>query len=160
MDKEILLKFISKAHKNTYAAPKDVRKLHRCDVPILKGHKDYVFVEGDLSYHDSYAGAYWPPGREVVFLRGVPVWCMAYQGQHNSKFDDNFFQEQAFIFLKKALMNFDENMPFRGPKKFVDGDFKYTFEMNGDYSYFLGQECIFYKGERVFFQDVMGSLIK
>lgn len=59
----------------------------------------------------------------------------------------DFFQERAFLFLKKALMNFDDSMPFRGPKEFVDGDFKYTFEMNVDYSYFLGQECIFYKGE-------------
>ena len=57
-------------------------------------------------------------------------------------------------------MNFDENMPFRGPKEFSDGDFKYIFEMEGDYDYFKGQERILYKRKSVFFQDVMGSLIK
>ena len=44
--------------------------------------------------------------------------------------------------------------------QFFDSDFKYTFEMEGDYDYFKGQERILYKGESVFFQDVMGSLIK
>ncbi len=85
MDKKTLLAFIAKAHKHTYAAPKDVRLQHKCEVPILEGHKDNEFSEGD---------------------------------------------------------------------------FKYTFEMEGDYDYFKGQERILYKGKSVFFQDVMGSLIK
>ncbi|MEA3430607.1 MAG: DUF5680 domain-containing protein [Nanoarchaeota archaeon] len=160
MEKEILLKFIAKAHRNTYAAPKEVQQKYKCEVSILKGHYDYDFSEGDLSYHDSYAGRSQAPGREVVFLKGKPIWAMAYQGQYNSKYADDFFQTRAFPFLKKALMNFDDDMPFRGPKEFIEGDFRYTFEMEGDYDYFKGQERIFYKGESVFFQDVMGSLIK
>ena len=160
MDKKTLLNFIAKAHRHTYAAPKEVREQHECDLPIQKGHKDYQFVEGDLRYHDSYSGKQWAPGKEVVFFQEKPIWCMAYQGQHNAKYDDVFFEEQAFPFLKKALMNFDDNMPFRGPKEFSEGDFKYTFEMDGDYDYFKGQEKILYKGEKVFFQDIMGSLIK
>lgn len=160
MDKKTLLDFISKAHKNTYAAPKEIRKQHRCEIPILDGHKDYKFTEGDFSYYDSYAGKNWAPGREVVFFKSNPIWCMSYQGQHDPEYDDNFFQEKAFLFLKKALMNFDDSMPFRGPKEFSDGDFKYTFEMDGDYDYFKGQERIFYKGKSIFFQDVMGTLVK
>jgi len=160
MDKKTLLDFIAKAHRNTYAAPKEIKSKHRCEVPILEGHKDYDFSEGDFSYHDSYAGSSWAPGREVVFFQGNPVWCMAYQGQHNAEYGDDFFQDQAFPFLKKALRNFGDDMPFRGPAEFSDGDFKYTFEMEGDYSYFKGKETIFFKGEVVFFQDVMGSLIK
>ena len=160
MNKQSLLKFIAKAHRHTYAAPEEVRKQHRCEIPILDGHKDYEFTEGDFSYKDSYAGSFWAPGREVVFFKGNPVWCMAYQGQHNPKYDNDFFQEQVFPFLKKALMNFDDNMPFRGPKEFSDGDLKYIFEMQGGYDYFKGVERIFYKGEQVFFQDVMGSVIK
>jgi len=160
MDKKILLAFIAKAHRNTYAATTEVRKQHKCEVPIQAGHTDYEFVEGDLRYRDSYAGIKWAPGSEVVFLKEIPIWCMAYQGQHNSKFDDVFFQEEAFPFLKKALMTFDDSMPFRGPKEFSEGDFKYFFEMEGDYSYFKGKEKILYKGEIVFFQDVMGEIIK
>ncbi|MCF7901436.1 DUF5680 domain-containing protein [Candidatus Woesearchaeota archaeon] len=160
MEKEKLLKIIAKAHKHTYAAPTEIREKHKCETPILDGHKDYEFIEEEFSYHDSYAGNYWAPGREVVFFQKKPIWCMSYQGQHNSNYDDEFFEKQAFIFLKKALMNFDENMPFRGPKEYSEGDFKYTFEIEGNYEYFKGQEKIFYKGEVVFFQDVMGTLIK
>jgi hypothetical protein len=46
-------------------------------------------------------------------------------------------------------MNFDEHLPFRGPVEFSEGDFKYTFKMQGDYAYFIGQERIFSK-EKVF----------
>lgn len=57
-------------------------------------------------------------------------------------------------------MNFNDDAPFRGPKEFLENDFKYIFEMKGDYDYFTGKEEIFYKNESVFFQDVMGELIK
>jgi len=160
MDKKKLLGFIANAHRHTYAAPVEIRKQHKCDIPISAGHKDYSYTDGDMRYHDSYAGKLWAPGREVVFLNDEPVWCMSYQGQHNENYDKEFFQEKAFIFLKKALMNFDDRMPFRGPKMFTDGDFKYEFEIEGDYEYFRGREEIYYKDELVFFQDVMGELIR
>ena len=54
----------------------------------------------------------------------------------------------------------DDSMPFRGPKEFVDGGFRYSFELRGDYKYFTGRESIIYKGIEVFFQDIMGELIK
>lgn len=160
MDKKLLLDFIAKAHRNTYAAPIEIRKQHLCNNPIQLGHEDYEFIEGDFRYHDSYAGKHWAPGKEVVFFHEKPYWTMAYQGQTNSNFDNNFFEEQAFPFLKKALMNFDDSLPFRGPKEFSEKHFKYTFEIQGSYVYFKGQERVFFKGESVFFQDVMGSLIK
>ena len=156
--REKILQFIAKAHRHTYAAPSEIRAQYK-STPILQGHKDYEFVEGDFRYHDSYAGNLWAPGREVVFFQKIPIWCMAYQGQHNAKFEDPFFEEHVFPFLKKALLHFDDAMPFRGPSEFSEADFIYTFTMEGDYRYFKGQEQIFYKGERVFFQDVMGSLI-
>ena len=160
MDKKKLLKFIAKAHRNTYAAPKEIRQLHRCQVPILEGHKDYKFSDGDFSYHDSYTGSVWAPGREVVFFQSKPIWCMAYQGKDNSNYSAEFYDTQGFPFLKKALMNFEDSMPFRGPKQFIENDFKYTFKMKGDYDYFTAQEKIFYKGEVIFLQDVMGELVR
>ena len=160
MDKIALIAFITKAHRHTYAAPNEVRKRHLCEIPVSQGHTDHEYSEGDLRYHDSYAGSTWAPGREVVFYKEDPIWCMAYQGQNNSEYGEQFFQEQAFPFLKRALMNFEDGTPFRGPREFSEGDFKYTFEMHGDYDYFKGQERISYKGDSVFFQDVMGSLIR
>jgi hypothetical protein len=155
-----LIKFIAKAHKNTYAAPPEIRKKHKCKIPILKNHKDYEFKEGDFSYHDSYAGSTFAPGREVVFFKDNPIWAMAYQGQTILKYKEDFFEKKVFPFLKLALTNFDEKIPFRGPTKFTKGDFTYTFELIGDYTYFTAKEKVFYKKKLVFFQDVMGSIIK
>tara|TARA_Y100000310_G_C20199142_1_gene586053 strand:- start:112 stop:591 length:480 start_codon:yes stop_codon:yes gene_type:complete len=159
MNKESLLKFIAKAHRNTYAAPKEIKMKHKCETPILPEHTDYDFVEGNFRYHDSYAGWSWPPGKEVVFFEGKPVWCMSYQGKINDDLGKKF-TEKVYRFLKKALMNFDENTPFRGPSNFQEDDFEYSFSFEGDYSYFVGKEVVKHKGEEVFFQDVMGSLIK
>jgi hypothetical protein len=84
---------------------------------------------------------------------------MSYQGQTLGDHSTDFFEE-AFQFLKKAMRNFDDEMPFRGPENFKDGDFEYVFKIEGDYTYFTGREAILYKGEEIFFQDVMGELIK
>jgi len=92
--KDELLSFIAKAHRNTYAAPKVVKKRYRCN-PVLEGHKDHHFIDGDWAYHDSYAGWSWPPGREVVFFKGKPVWCMSYQGKASEGLEKAFIDEQA-----------------------------------------------------------------
>ncbi len=155
-----LLGFIAKAHRNTYAAPPEVRKKHKLETPFLPGHKCYSFKDGEWSYFDGYAGSEWAPGREVVLLNGNPVWAMSYQGKHNEGYPSEFFQNDVFPFLKQALTNMDDSMPFRGPKEFTRGDFRYVFEMKGDHSYFTGRESITHKGIEVFFQDVMGELIK
>jgi len=160
IDQQELLGFIAKAHRNTYAAPKEVRKQHKLETPFLPEHKCYYFKDGEFEYYDGYAGSKWAPGREVVLQSGNPVWAMSYQGKHNEDYSTDFFQNEAFPFLKKALMNMDDSMPFRGPREFVDGDFKYMFKLRGDYQYFTGREAITHKGIEVFFQDVMGELIK
>jgi hypothetical protein len=84
---------------------------------------------------------------------------MSYQGQIPDDISD-VFREEVYTFLKNALRRFDEQTPFRGPEHFKEGDFEYTFKFDGDYSYFVGREAITHKGKEVFFQDVMGSLIK
>ncbi|MFA6073749.1 MAG: DUF5680 domain-containing protein [Candidatus Woesearchaeota archaeon] len=84
---------------------------------------------------------------------------MAYQGQTINNLSEAFV-EKTFDFLKKALRNIDATMPFRGPSQFTDGDFEYIFVLKGDYVYFRGREAVNYKGKEVFFQDVIGSLIK
>jgi hypothetical protein len=161
IDKKSLLAFIVKAHKNTYAAPQEIKSKYKCKKPILEGHRDYDFVDGDFRYHDSYAGIHWAPGREVVFFKTRPVWCMSYQGKTAEGLSDDFI-EKIFGFLQSAMRNIDEKIPFRGPKIFQDkkNGFEYIFIMKGDYQYFTGRESIVYKGKKVFFQDVIGGLIK
>lgn len=160
MNKKTLLNFIAKAHRHTYAGPKEIKIKYKCKQPILIGHKDYHFEEGDFAYHDSYAGKTWAPGREVVFFKNNPIWSMGYQGRTFGNFDENFFQDSLFPFLQKALRTFKDEMPFRGPDKFEEKDFKYTFEMKGDYEYFTGQEKVYFRNEIVFLQDIIGSKIE
>lgn len=155
-----LLPFIAQAHRHTYAAPPEIRKQFKLETPFLPGHKCYYFKEKEWEYYDGYAGSEWAPGREVVLFQGKPVWAMSYQGKHNENYSNDFFQSEVFPFLKKALINMDDTMPFRGPKEFTDGDFRYTFELKGDYQYFTGRESITHKGIEVFFQDIMGEIIK
>ena len=57
-------------------------------------------------------------------------------------------------------MAFKDNSPFRGLDGFQEDNFKYRFALNGDYQYFTGRESILHKGTMIFFQDVMGALIK
>ena len=160
VDKIELLKFISKAHRNTYAAPKEIRKQHRLETPFLPGHKCYYFKDGKWEYYDGYAGSEWAPGREIALLNGNPIWTMSYQGRTANLLPDKFLDNEVFPFLKKALMAASSYMPFRGPSKFGEGDFEYLFKMNGDYTYFTGKELILHKGMEIFLQDVMGELIK
>lgn len=70
------------------------------------------------------------------------------------------YRKVYFPFLKKALMTITEDLPFRGPREYVEGDFRYSFEMSGDYTYFTRQEKIEYKGKAVFVLDVMRDLVK
>jgi len=171
--KDSLLEFIATAHRHTYAAPKEIKNKYKCKIPIQPGHKDYDFIDGIWRYHDSYAGRIWAPGKEVVFFNEKPVWTMSYQGKvkeelpwtmsyqgRTEKGLSEEFIENMYSFLKKSLMNFDDKQPFRGPPEFREHAFEYSFSMEGDFSYFTGKESITYEGEEVFFQDVMGCLIK
>jgi len=160
IEKESLLEFIVKAHQHTYAAVRSIKMMYACRTSILPGHKDYHFVDGDWTYHDSYAEGTGAPGREVVLFRNQPVWCMSYQGQHNESYPEEFFQTKVFPFLQEALRSVTPEMPFRGPARFEKDNFVYTFEMQGDYAYFTGRESITHKGIEIFFQNVMGALIK
>jgi len=158
MNKEELLNFIHEAHHHTYAAPEEIKIKYKT-TSFQSKHKDYAYKKGKFRYRDSYAGWRWPPGKETVFYDEEPVWCMSYQGKSLDNLSNEFI-EGVYSFLKKALMQSSQEMPFRGPIKYSKGDFQYTFKIKGDYSYFIGRESIRYKKKEVFFQDIMGTLIK
>jgi len=66
----------------------------------------------------------------------------------------------VYKFLKDALRNTDPRNPFRGPKKYTKGDWKYIFKKEGSWKYFTGKEKIYYQKQLIFFQDIMGSIVK
>ena len=53
-------------------------------------------------------------------------------------------------FLKEALLLVPEEKPFRGPERYVNGDYEYVCEIQGDAEWFQGREIITYKGTEIY----------
>lgn len=154
LDTEELRSFLFKTNQNGYAGgAKEV-------APQRPGFHEIEYKEGDWYFRDSYAGHYFAPGQEVVYLKDNPVWAMAYAGGMTfDKHGDNKLDKLTYTFLRKALLAMDPKMPFRGPEHFEEGDFCYYSELTGDIDDFAGNEYIEFKGEVVFSQNFIGGLI-
>ena len=98
-----------------------------------------------MVYHDTYFGGLCFIGEEVVYENDNPIWAMNYYGR---TLDINLSEEAMDKALRPALMQVgsDDIIPVRGPKEYVNGEYKYTFEVTGDLNSFEGEENI-YKGE-------------
>ena len=154
---EKLAKFLVKAKTQTYASV-DSQEI-KAERPL---HNELEFDEDDFYYRDSYIGFFQAPGMEEVRLgkNGETIWTMAYSGGMLIKFHRNIeFAKHVFTFLKKVLGLIKEDFPFRGPKEFEEGDWKYINEIEGDIKKFKGHEKIFFKGEEVFSQDYIGGIV-
>ncbi|HRY36698.1 MAG TPA: DUF5680 domain-containing protein [Candidatus Magasanikbacteria bacterium] len=132
---EALSEFLEKANINTYAN----EKAEKVD-SLRPGSRDYHFENGDLIYHDTYFGGKKFLGEEVVYKNNIPVWGMNYYGfTLNESVSENLFDS----ILRPALMSGSgDNIPVRGPKEFINGEWKYTFTAQGDLSNFTGIEEI------------------
>ncbi len=157
MDLKKLARFLVKAKTQTYALMNS-QKIES-ERPL---HDELEFEEDGLYYRDSYIGFFQAPGMEEVRLGkdGETIWTMAYSGGMLSEFQNDIgFAKQVFTFLKKVLGLVKEDFPFRGPKKFEEGDWSYVNEIEGDIKRFKGHEKIFFKGKEVFNQDYIGGLV-
>ncbi len=132
--------FLRKANLNTYAN-ESVEKAS----PLRPGSSDYHFEEGDLTYHDTYFGATKFIGEEIIYKNGKPVWGMNYYGFTVSEdISEGLFD----AILRPALMSGSgDNIPVRGPKEFINGEWKYTFNADGDLANFTGIEEISKNGK-------------
>lgn len=149
-----LARFLVKAKKKAYAGGGEETSSQR------PGFKELEYKEGDWYYRDSYSGFYQAPGQEVGYFQDQPVWAMAYSGGMREKFhEDESLAKKTFGFLKKCLLQVEEEEPFRGPRKYSEGDFSYEMELEGDINDFSGKEKIFYKGKEVFHQYFIGGMI-
>jgi hypothetical protein len=150
---DILDTFLREANLSTYAN-KDAKKA----ATLRPGSKDYHFERDDLTYHDTYFGATNFIGEEIVYKDGVPVWGMNYYGfTLNNEINENLFD----AILRSALMSGSgDNIPVRGPKEFVNSEWKYTFNASGDLSNFTGLEEISKNNEVVCRLWCHGGFIK
>ena len=51
-------------------------------------------------------------------------------------------------------------MPYRGQRKFQDGDYVYTCELNGRFEYFSEKEFIYFQNEKVYECSFSEGIVK
>ena len=155
-----ILDFLIRAKKNTYANG-DASKV----ISSRKGSSDYHYEEEirgkKAIYHDTYFGGETFIGEEVVYLDNQkPIWGMNYYG---CTLDKALSEEAMDKALRPALMKVGEDksvLPLRGPKKFENGEFVYTFEQTGSMQNFVGTEQIYKNGKLIFKLTCHGGIIK
>ena len=140
-----LIDFLVKAKKQTYANGNS-KKVESSRL----NSSDYEYTDGKMTYHDTYFGGTDFIGEEVVYdERQKAIWAMNY---HGATLNDDLGEEAVDDALRPALMKVGEDdvLPLRGPKEFVNGEYKYTFEVTGDLDKFEGKESIVRGNEKVY----------
>lgn len=151
MDLESIRKFLIAANKAGYAASGESKAHEEID-----HSKSLIFKEGDFTSHDNWFGGEPYGGRSVVFYHNKPVWMIVYYGTVDPAFAR---LEAVYIFLRKALMSMPEVLPVRGPKKLVDGKWRYENNWDGDLGIFSGEEIIFYENKPVYEANYSGGFV-
>ena len=152
---ENLYNFLIEAKKNTYANARVERK------PSSRvGSNDYEYSNGGMVYHDTYFGGTQFIGEEVVYdgNSDKPIWGMNYRG---ATLDSELSEEAMDKALRPALMKVGEDdiLPVRGPRQFVNEDYEYTFEVEGNLEQFDGIERIRKDGTIVYELRCCGGII-
>lgn len=105
-----------------------------------------------MVYHDTYFGGIRFIGEEVIYRTSqIPKWGMNYYGV---TIDEKLSEEAIDKVLRPALMKVGEDnsvIPVRGPSKFENDGYIYTFKSNGEIENFNGIEEI-HKGEKLIYR--------
>ena len=142
-----IIAFLIRAKRATYAG-KGAET-----APSRIGSHDLVYRENDLMYYDTYLGGEKFAGEEALWISDVPYWSMNYLGRvTGSPFSGDF--------LKEALLHVPEEMPYRGPEKYANGDYTYTCSVEGDFDWFQGKETITWRGNPIYECVYHGGLIR
>lgn len=153
---EELSDFLIKAKKATYANV-GAQKV----AASRRGSNDYEYTDNKMTYHDTYFGGTSFIGEEVVYEKGSknPIWGMNYYGVTLGQELSEDVIDKA---LRPALMRVGEDgvLPVRGPKHFIDDDYEYTFDVNGDLMCFEGAEEIRKNEKLVYRLHCVGGIIK
>ena len=76
--------------------------------------------------------------------------------------DETLKEEAMDKALRPALMNVGKDkdiIPVRGPKEWVNGEYKYSFNVIGDINYFSGIETIYKNNKKIYELKCNGGLI-
>lgn len=147
--------FVKMPQGNSYASGNPIYE----EIPQRSNFHELVSADDRWKYRDSYTGHSRSGGQEVITYEDVPVWFTGYGGGMIEGKEN--LSDATFDFLKKALATDEEGFEsLRGPHELVDGDWKYTYIQEGDFTDFNGYEEISHKGERVFWHRAIGGILK
>ena len=138
IDFKEIIEFLCTAKKNTYAS-----KSKKETVSSRMNSHDLSFESGKFTYLDTYLGGERFSGEEAVWVEEKPVWSMNYSGR---VLEETFSGE----FLQEVLSLVPEEYPFRGPILHRNGDYTYHCSVKGDFTWFQGNEEIFYNNRKVY----------
>lgn len=142
-----LISFLIRAKKATYAG-----KGAETTSTRPESH-DLIYREDEYMYYDTYLGGERFAGEEALWIREKPYWSMNYAGRvTGSPFSGDF--------LKEALFHVPEDLPFRGPEEYVNGDYTYKCQVTGDFDWFQGDETILFQGKIIYECYFHGGLIR
>lgn len=137
MSHQDIVAFLLRAKKATYAGKGPESASSRpCS-------HDLTYREGNLLYIDTYLGGDRFAGEEALWADEQPIWSMNYVGRVTG-------QPFSGDFLKEALSHVPPEMPYRGPARYISGDYAYECEVSGDFSWFQGYERIAWQGQSVY----------
>lgn len=147
--------FLIEAKKQTYANEKAEKILSS-----RLNSKDYEYKKDNMIYHDTYFGNTSFIGEEAIYINDKICWAMNYYG---ITLDENLSEETMDNALRPALMLVGRDkdiIPVRGPKEYINGEYKYTFRVEGDLNRFTGYECIYKNGIKIYELRCHGGLVK
>ena len=148
-------KFLIEAKKQTYAN-ESIEKVKS----TRQNSKDYEYKKENMIYHDTYFGGINFIGEEVIYIDNEVYWAMNYYGV---TLDESLGEEAMDNALRLALMNVGKDkkvLPVRGPKEFINGEYKYTLDITGNINYFSGIERIYKNDKLIYELKCNGGLIK
>lgn len=147
-------KFLIEAKKMTYANSGVEKK-----ESLRLNSNDYEYKKDNMIYHDTYFGGTRFMGEEVVQIDNLPYWGMNYYGVTT---DEALGEEAMDNALRPALMKVGEDniIPVRGPREYINGEYKYEFNVSGDLNNFTGIEIVYKNDVKIYELKCVGGLIK
>ena len=157
---DTFIDFLIRAKKSTYANG-NIEKVSSSRI----GSSDYNYEEiidnKKYIYHDTYFGGVKFMGEEVVYCDdNNPIWGMNYYG---ITYDDTLGEEAMDNALRPALIKVDRNTsvnPVRGPIRFENNGYIYTFKTTGTIENFDGIEQIYKDNNLIYELHCSGGIIK
>lgn len=160
MEEKIFVDFLIRAKKSTYANS-TIEKVTSSRVGSADYNYEEIIDNKKYTYHDTYFGGTKFMGEEVVYCdSNKPIWGMNYYGV---TFDDTLVEEAMDKALRPALMKVGEEksvIPARGPSKFKNNEYIYTFKTTGTIKNFDGIEQIYKDNNLIYELHCSGGIIE